>query len=1054
MTRSVQVSRAFHQKKIAAAVLMLASTLARAQAVAVTDGSTVNVGGNMSTTSNSLPGIGLYVTNGSTARGSAGISTAGSNAASVYAASGGTVQLNASTLVTTGANSSAVFAQGNQGQVTHVSIDRSTIQTAGDWATGAQANGNSNVVLQDSAVATSGQSAHGLYAIGQGANLTATGTTITTTGDHSVAAYHQAGGLMVLDNVSIATKGSDEQGVLIGSQGFVGDGVTSNVVQLSNSTINTQGNASAGLQASDNATLTGTNVKVTTSGTNSYGASATFGAQIQLDGASIATTGDGAAALRVAGMPATVGDPGNTPPSIAATGLEVSTAGQNAPVAALRSGANLSIANSTLIASGAGSDVVRATAFDTPAPAMASFAGSTLASAQGNGLSANGTRLDVTLNDSTLTAGANIMAADVNPNTPDTQDGGTLNVVANASTLTGTAYTGQASTLNATLQGGSTWNVTDASNVSSLTLDNGTVRYLAPAQLTAGAVTLGAGGGTFDTNGFDVMLNDPVSGAGAFSKTGAGTLTLSGSNTYAGNTIVNAGTLQAGSDTAFSPASAFTVSNGAALDLNGFNATLSGLANSGTVHFGATPGTVLTVAGNYAGNGGTLVMHTELGDSSSATDWLHVQGATSGNTNMQVVNAGGIGAQTTGNGILMVQVDGASNGTFAQAGKIEAGAFQYTLYKGGVGADGANGNWYLRSTLEVPPGESDSGEDQRQPSDGAGSGTSPAAGDAPLAYRPGAVGYAMAPQLAANYGFTMLGTLHQRVGDVPNAGEPSNTTAEGVWGRVNGASLQAGAMHRFSASSQSFFAQFGKDWTLTRGTDTGSTHAGVTLTLGAASADFADSARSLAGLGTATGSVSTQMQGVGGYWTRYLRDGSYADSVAQITRYHNQYGDINGNSPGQTGLGVVISEELGKPFQIAQLPIAFEPQAQLSYQYLHLNGFSDAVSAVSGTTTNALRGRIGFRLFGMDGATQWEAANVTPYLTANVQHDFLPQGQTVVGETPFNAGFSRTWFDIGLGVTATFKQHSQLHAAVNYLQRVDGQRMHGVIGNVGYRYRW
>jgi len=1051
MTRSVQVSRAFHQKKIAAAVLMLVSALARAQAVSVTDGSTVTVGGNMSTTSNSLPGIGLYVTNGSTAKGSAGISTAGNNAASVYAASGGTVQLNASTLVTTGTNSSSVFAQGSAGRVTNVSIDRSTLQTSGDWATGAQANGSSNVVLQDSTVATSGQSAHGLYAIGTGANLTATGTTVTTTGDHSVGAYHQAGGLMTLDNVSIVTKGSDAQGVLIGSQGFVGDGVTSNVVQLSNSTIDTQGNVSAGLQASDNATLTGTNVKVTTSGTNSYGASATFGAQIQLDGGSIATTGDGAAALRVAGMPATAGDPGNTPPSITASGLAITTAGQNAPVAALRAGANLSIANSTLIASGAGSDVVRATAFDTQAPATASFTSSTLASTQGNGLSANGTRLDVTLNDSTLTAGANIMVADSNPTT---LDGGTLNVVANASTLTGTAYAGQASTLNATLQGGSTWNVTDASNVSSLTLDNGTIRYLAPAQLTAGGVTLGAGGGTFDTNGFDVMLNDPVSGAGAFSKTGAGTLTLAGSNTYSGNTIVNAGTLQAGSDRAFSPASGFIVSNGAAFDLNGFNATVSGLANSGTVRFGATPGTVLTVAGNYAGNGGTLVMQTELGDSSSATDRLHVQGATSGNTNMQVVNTGGIGAQTTGNGILMVQVDGASNGTFAQAGKIEAGAFQYTLYKGGVGTDAANGNWYLRSTLEAPPGDAGPGDDQRQPSDESGSGTSPVAGDAPLAYRPGAVGYAMAPQLAANYGFTMLGTLHQRVGDVPNAGEPSNTTAEGVWGRVNGASLQAGAMNRFSASSHSFFAQFGKDWTLAGGTDGGSTHAGVTLTLGTASADFSDSARSLAGLGTATGSVSTQMQGVGGYWTRYLRDGSYADSVAQVTRYHNQYGDINGNSPGQTGLGVVISEELGKPFQIAQLPIAFEPQAQLSYQYLHLNDFSDAVSAVSGTTTNALRGRIGFRLFGLDGAIPWHAANVMPYLTANVQHDFLPQGQTVVGETPFNAGFSRTWFDIGLGVTATLKQHSQLHAAVNYLQRVDGQRMHGVIGNVGYRYRW
>ena len=85
---------------------------------------------------------------------------------------------------------------------------------------------------------------------------------------------------------------------------------------------------------------------------------------------------------------------------------------------------------------------------------------------------------------------------------------------------------------------------------------------LSPAILSAGDAT---------TTTFSGTLTDGMSTLG-FNKIGAGTMILSGSNTYSGITLVSVGTLQAGSPTAFSPNSAFTVNS--TLDLNGNSNTI------------------------------------------------------------------------------------------------------------------------------------------------------------------------------------------------------------------------------------------------------------------------------------------------------------------------------------------------------------------------------------------------------------------------------------------------------------------------------------------------
>ncbi|HAW3261085.1 TPA: autotransporter outer membrane beta-barrel domain-containing protein, partial [Escherichia coli] len=86
--------------------------------------------------------------------------------------------------------------------------------------------------------------------------------------------------------------------------------------------------------------------------------------------------------------------------------------------------------------------------------------------------------------------------------------------------------------------------------------------------------------------------------------------------------------------------------------------------------------------GNYTGNNGTLLMNTVLGDDSSVTDKLVIKGDASGQTRVAVTNAGGTGAQTL-NGIELIHVDGnADSAEFVQAGRIAAGAYDYTLGRG------------------------------------------------------------------------------------------------------------------------------------------------------------------------------------------------------------------------------------------------------------------------------------------------------------------------------------------------------------------------------------
>ena len=216
---------------------------------------------------------------------------------------------------------------------------------------------------------------------------------------------------------------------------------------------------------------------------------------------------------------------------------------------------------------------------------------------------------NVTLGSATLTAGGNGSSTTYSGVMSGT--GGLTKAGAGAMTLSGAnTYTG-ATTINAgTLRasGGSAIADTSAvtlANVAGATLDlanDETIGNLSTGGATGGNITLNANTLTVNEAG-TTTYSGAISGTGGLIKQGAGALTLSGANTYSGQTRVNAGTLAAGANNVFGDSTNLVV-NGGTLSLTTRSDTVAGVQ----LLSGSITGTsgVLTSTSDYDLQSGTV----------------------------------------------------------------------------------------------------------------------------------------------------------------------------------------------------------------------------------------------------------------------------------------------------------------------------------------------------------------------------------------------------------------------------------------------------------------
>ncbi|WP_148305251.1 autotransporter-associated beta strand repeat-containing protein [Brucella abortus] len=705
----------------------------------------------------------------------------------------------------------------------------------------------------------------------------------------------------------------------------------------------------------------------------------------------------------------------------------------------------------------------------------------------------------------TLTAGTLAAASDNNLGGASgglTFNGGTLQVMGTSWTSTNRAVSLQA--------GGGTFDIEDAANnfavtqgvagAGGLTKSGSGTLTLSGANSYTGATTVSAGtlvvandntgggtttvdagavlrigtGGTSGNLAGDIANNgalvvnrsdalnlaNAISGAGSLMKSGAGTLTLSGANSYTGATTVSAGTLTQGAAGGFSTASSrYDVDTDGTLDLGGFDTMLAALYNAGTINMNVgAAGSTLMVNGDYVGHDGTIVFNTVLGDDNSKTDKLMVGGDTAGNTNVQVVNRDGLGAQTV-KGIEIITVGGQSNGVFSLVSDyrtkdgqkaVVGGAYAYTLHQGP--ARGANdGNWYLISQLEdIKPDNPAT----RRVSD------TPDAPDTP------------APRYSANvpvyegYVQTMQAlnkpsTLQERVGKRYMTGENGDgrtsggmVDAHGIWARIQGAHdrLEPTTLTGMKQEINTFILQAGVDGQFYED-ENGKLIAGITGQYGTARSNIV--ARD------GDGRISTNAWSLGATATWIGNDGFYVDTQGQVTWFES---DLNsdtadvGLASGRKATGYALSVETGKRIALNGNWV-LTPQAQLIWSSINADDFEDVWQAnISVARGNSFAARFGLAASydsswqGSDG----RVVNTSVYGITNLYQEFLGGTRVNISGVDFSTDNDRTWAGIGAGGTYAWAGGKYLifgqgtintsldHFADSY----------AIKGDVGFKVKW
>ncbi|HAF1571933.1 TPA: fibronectin-binding autotransporter adhesin ShdA [Salmonella enterica] len=556
---------------------------------------------------------------------------------------------------------------------------------------------------------------------------------------------------------------------------------------------------------------------------------------------------------------------------------------------------------------------------------------------------------------------------------------------------------------------------------------NATATSATPAH---GTFTLGAG------DSFEVtsVLGDKTGNGDwdgkSLTKLGAGKLTLSGANTYSGDTNVQEGTLwlagdgtigEVGSQQAVNVASGATFggSNGTTVngkvtnegtlvfgdsEETGAIFTLNGdLINMGTMTSGSsssTPGNTLYVDGNYTGNGGSLYLNTVLGDDDSATDKLVITGDASGTTDLYI-NGIGDGAQTT-NGIEVVDVGGVSTSdAFVLKNEVNASLYTYRLYW-----NESDNDWYLASKAQsddddsggddTPSDGGDDGGNVTPPDDGGDGGnvTPPDDGGDGGDVTPPDDGGDVAPQYRADIGAYMgnqwmtrnlqMQTLYDREGSQYRNADGS------VWARFKAGKAESEAVSG-NIDMDSNYSQFqlGGD-ILAWGNGQQSVTVGVMASYINADTDSTGNRGADGSQFTSSGNVDGYNLGVYATWfaDAQTHSGAYVDSWYQYGFYNNSVESGDAGSESYDSTANAVSLETGYRYDIALSngnTVSLTPQAQVVWQNYSADSVKDNYGTrIDGQDGDSWTTRLGLRVDGK--LYKGSRTVIQPFAEANWLH--------------------------------------------------------------------
>ncbi|EAA9636986.1 fibronectin-binding autotransporter adhesin ShdA [Salmonella enterica] len=535
---------------------------------------------------------------------------------------------------------------------------------------------------------------------------------------------------------------------------------------------------------------------------------------------------------------------------------------------------------------------------------------------------------------------------------------------------------------------------------------NATATSATPAH---GTFTLGAG------DSFEVtsVLGDKTGNGDwdgkTLTKLGAGKLTLSGVNTYTGDTNVQEGTLwlagdgtigEVGSQQAVNVASGATFggSNGTTVngkvtnegtlvfgdsEETGAIFTLNGdLVNMGTIASGSTsstPGNTLYVDGNYTGNGGSLYLNTVLGDDDSATDKLVITGDASGTTDLYI-NGIGDGAQTT-NGIEVVDVGGVSTSdAFVLKNEVNASLYTYRLYW-----NESDNDWYLASKAQSDDDDSGGDDSDVTPLDGSDDGgnvTPPDdGGDVAPQYRADIGAYMGNQWMARNL---QMQTLYDREGSQYRNADGS------VWARFKAGKAESEAVSG-NIDMDSNYSQFqlGGD-ILAWGNGQQSVTVGVMASYINADTDSTGNRGADGSQFTSSGNVDGYNLGVYATWfaDAQTHSGAYVDSWYQYGFYNNSVESGDAGSESYDSTANAVSLETGYRYDIALSngnTVSLTPQAQVVWQNYSADSVKDNYGTrIDGQDGDSWTTRLGLRVDGK--LYKGSRTVIQPFAEANWLH--------------------------------------------------------------------